>query len=395
MGFKESILTRLWQKPKLITKDVEIRYETWLELFYDLIFVAVVAEIAARLSDHISLKDFFGFVFLYIPVWWVWVGSTIYNDRFEMDDVSHRMFTFFKMLPVGGMAITMKGALEEYSIGFAVSYILARLILIFLWYRAGSHNPIAKPLSDRYISGFAISITLWTISLFVGPEYRFYFWGAGLIFDLCTPFTTFKIQKKLPRLNSSHLNKRFGLFTILLLGESVIGILHGVTQYPSIDISRVIIAFFGLLLTFSIWWIYFDDVMQENRLPTFPWFSLWVYGHFFLAVGLTAFSAGISDLVKFENTDISWFHINWLLTGAFTLSLLALAIIEFSYVINQKNSKIERECGLLRLIGGGLILGVDLFVFSLGPILMLLILVLLQIFQIIKGRSVRKRLQLQ
>jgi Predicted membrane protein len=139
MSLTTRIITRLWQKPRLISDD-KPRMESWLELFYDVTFVAVVAALAKRLADDISWMGFIEFVFLYIPVWWAWFGSTMYNNRFESDDASHRIFTFLKMLPVGGMAITVQGALEEYAVGFALSYIGARLILVYLWYRAGSSS---------------------------------------------------------------------------------------------------------------------------------------------------------------------------------------------------------------------------------------------------------------
>lgn len=393
MGITRSIITRLWQKPKLAGGEDHKRTETWLELFYDVTFVAVVAALAKRLADDISWTSFAEFVFLYIPVWWVWLSSTIYNNRFETDDVSHRLFTFLKMLPVGGMAITVGAGMEEYAAGFAISYIFARLILVYLWFRAGSSNPIARPLTDRYVTGFSISIMLWTISLFVESPYMFVLWGLGLLFDLATPLFTFALQSKMPKLNTSHMHRRFGLFTIILLGEAIIGILHGINELTIVTPGIIASGIFGILLTCSLWWIYFDDVMQEERLPDFPWFSFWIYGHFFMAVGLTAFGAGIINLVKYQEAAFSWLHVDILLAAAMAISLLSLALIETSYAIRNDRCQLEKECGQLRIIGGVIVVALGLFAYGLGPMQLLLALMGLQAFQILRGRSVRRRLQ--
>ncbi len=393
MGFMQSVISRLWQKPTLITEQNNARSETWLELFYDVTFVAVVAALAKRLAEDISWLDFAQFVFLYIPVWWIWLSTTLYNNRFETDDASQRLFTFLKMLPVGGMAITVSGAFEEYAVGFALSYVFARLILVYLWYRAGSNNPIARPLTDRYVAGFSMAIIFWSISIFVPAPYMFIFWTIGLFFDLATPFFTFRIQNSLPKLSSSHLHKRFGLFTIILLGETVIGILQGINELSLITPSILLTGIFGILLTCSLWWIYFDDVVSESRLPEHPWFDLWIYGHFFLAVGLTAFGAGIINLVKFQEAAFSWLHVDVLIAGAMTLSLLALALIETSYAIRNDRCQMERECGQVRIVGGAITVVAGLLAYQLGAVPMLLVLILTQGFQIVRGRSVRRRLE--
>ncbi|HEY9905513.1 MAG TPA: low temperature requirement protein A, partial [Candidatus Sericytochromatia bacterium] len=89
----------LWRPPRLHTsKDNEKeRHATWLELFYDLVFVVAIAELAHNLEGDTSLSGFFGFVFLFIPIWWCWVGTTFYATRFDTDDLGHRLFALLQM----------------------------------------------------------------------------------------------------------------------------------------------------------------------------------------------------------------------------------------------------------------------------------------------------------
>ena len=99
-------MKHLWQPPQLRVseEDSEERHATWLELFYDLVFVVVVAQLAHRLKDHLSLPGIAEFALVFIPVWWSWVGTTFYATRFDTDDTLHRVFTVIQMAAIAAMA---------------------------------------------------------------------------------------------------------------------------------------------------------------------------------------------------------------------------------------------------------------------------------------------------
>src|SRR5829696_6461478 len=86
----------VWQRPRLRDDEGELREHrtTWLELFYDLVFVVVVAQLAHEMATNVTWEGVFAFVLLFIPVWWVWIGATFYNDRFDTDDIGQRAYTF-------------------------------------------------------------------------------------------------------------------------------------------------------------------------------------------------------------------------------------------------------------------------------------------------------------
>ncbi|MER3589952.1 MAG: low temperature requirement protein A, partial [Mastigocladus sp. ERB_26_1] len=85
-------MTNFLQPPRLrIGEDSEEeRHATWLELFYDLVFVVAVSQLAHNLKENVSLAGYLGFVFLFIPVWWSWIGTTMYANRFDSDDIGRR-----------------------------------------------------------------------------------------------------------------------------------------------------------------------------------------------------------------------------------------------------------------------------------------------------------------
>jgi low temperature requirement protein LtrA len=65
------------------------RRATWLELFFDLVFVVAVAQLSNALSADRTLHGFVVFCGLFVPIWWAWVGFTFYADRFDTDDLVH------------------------------------------------------------------------------------------------------------------------------------------------------------------------------------------------------------------------------------------------------------------------------------------------------------------
>ena len=100
-----------WQTPQLHTEGArgEERKVSWLELFYDLSFVVVVSELSHSLATHVGWDGLGSFILLFLPVWWVWISGTIYNDRFETQDLSYRLFVFVQIVIVAAMAVFAHG----------------------------------------------------------------------------------------------------------------------------------------------------------------------------------------------------------------------------------------------------------------------------------------------
>lgn len=249
------------QTPRLrIGEEVaeEHRHATWLELFYDLVYVVAVSQIAHYLNEDVSLKGFLGFVFLFIPIWWAWIGTTFYANRFDSDDIKHRLLTGLQMLAVAALAVNIHRGLGESSTGFAISYAITRFVLVLEYLRVIKHIPQARGLAKYYCFGFSIAAILWLISAFVAIPIRFVIWGFALAVDFITGITAKRFQVALLP-HPEHLPERFGLFTIIVLGEAIIAVVNGVSEQQW-DVQSAICAVFGFCIAFGLWWIYFENV---------------------------------------------------------------------------------------------------------------------------------------
>lgn len=326
-----------WQPPQLrIGEDSEDeRRATWLELFFDLVFVVAISQLAHNLKQDFSLSGFFGFVALFIPAWWSWVGAAFYANRFDTDDIGHRLLTAVQMLAVAALAVNVHHGLGENSAGFALSYAAVRGVLVVEYLRAGKHVVAARALTRRFARGFGISVAIWLVSAFVPIPLRFVLWSVGLIIDFATPIFAGQLHAQLAP-HSAHLPERFGLFTLIVLGESVVAVVNGVAEQHW-NLQSAIAAAFGFCIAFSFWWIYFDNLdasaIQAARASgRTEIYQLWLYAHLPLVISLTATGVGIERIVLSKPGMLLSPAELWLICGAIALCFLALALIHLSTV---------------------------------------------------------------
>lgn len=324
----------LIKPPKLNFEDEEEeRHANWLELLFDLIFVAAVSILALELNSNYSFTTFFQSIPLFFAIWWGWVGHTIYLSRFGADDLMHRFYTMAQMIIVAFLAINAKNALSTTGSGFALSYALLRFMLVAEYVRVGRNVPESRPLTSHYSIGFSIAASIWVVSAFVPSEWRFVLWGIAIIVDIATPLTAGKFNQTFP-LHPTHLPERFGLLTIILIGEAVVGVVY-VVGTIGLSLSNGIICIMGLIIAFSIWWGYFEESRgAEARVvekgETIGKYQLWLYAHFPLLLGIVATAIGIKQVIYLDFGSLLSSSEVWLLCFSLAISLISLSIIFLS-----------------------------------------------------------------
>ena len=319
-----------WQKPQLHFEEEQgtHRKVTWLELFYDLVFVVAVAQIAHQFAGHLDWHGAAEFVMLLVPVWWIWIGGTIYNERFESRGLENRFFFFLQMLAVGGIALFAHHGTGENAIGFTLSYIFARGLICYLFLRGGYHNPVFRPVSTRYATGFILSLVLWTISIWVPAPGKFLLWYGGMGLELAAPWFTLKHQSALPRFSTSKMPERYGLFTIIVLGEGLVGAISGVAEHHHPSLDTIVQGALAMLLSFLLWWTYFDFVARRVPRPSTRNIILWSYAHLPLVLCIVAVGAASLNLVAGEPHAEMAQNVRLLFAASVAGVLCAIAFLE-------------------------------------------------------------------
>lgn len=375
---------KTWLQPPRLRvgerNETEHRHATWLELFYDLVFVVAVSQLAHNLSKDISWMGFLSFAALFVPVWWAWIGATFYANRFDTDNVIRRLLMGLQMLAVASMAVNIHHGLGETSVGFALSYAAARAVLVFEYLVAGWFVPEARQLTNQYAKGFSIGALLWIISVLTPPPFRFVLWAVGLAIDFAAPLTITHIQRQLPP-HPEHLPERFGLFTIIVLGEAVIAVVNGVSEMQWSGVSAVT-AIFGFMTAFSLWWIYFENV-EGSALETartsgrIKILQVWLYIHLPLVIGLAATGVGVEHIVTSDTHLALPAADRWLICGSVALCYLSLAVLHRTGVIFK--CKVRTRHRLFAFAG---LMGIAIAGANLLPISVIAIIAMIGLIQV-------------
>jgi low temperature requirement protein LtrA len=289
---------RSWLRPpQLRTLDDQgERHATWLELFFDLVFVISIAEVAHTLEDYRTLADFLGTAGLFVAVWWAWVGYTVYADRFDTDDVAHRVLVLAGMLAVIAMALSVHDALHGGSARFALAFVAVRGIVLLLNARARRHAAPARPLLNLFLAAFSTGAALWLLSVFVPEPARYVLWGVALVIELSAPWVGRRQIVKAP-VHASHLVERFGLFTLIVLGESVVRVAQGAADVDDWTTATLAAAGGGFLIVAGLWWLYFDR-LDEGAVRSVLRGLVWNYTHLPLLAGLVSVAVGTEYAIR-------------------------------------------------------------------------------------------------
>ncbi len=285
------------RRPQLLRDFTEEnRTSTWLELFFDLCFVVAVAALARGLHDDPTVAGALRFAGLFVPVWWAWMNFTWYATAFDNDDVLYRTTLLGAMLCTLWLAASIEGVYEGRSFSFVLAYVALKLLLVGLFIRARRDATSVRAFVTRYAAGNALGAVIWLSSLLAPAPVRYGLWAVALAVEILTPI--FAVRSSSARIfHPEHIAERYGLFTLIVLGESVLAVASGAAG-TDWNPNSVLAGLFGFVAAACIWWLYFDYVESSalglgSRAAFF-----WGYGHLFVYASIAAFGVGIQLAIE-------------------------------------------------------------------------------------------------
>ncbi len=348
--------------PRLRTLEESKRTATWLELFYDLAFVAAVAVMGTRLAHDVTWPGIAAYLGYFALIWWLWASYTFYADRYDTDDLIFRLLAGAQIVGVVMIAVSLSPGAAGSATAFAIGYTGVRLILLILYARAYRHVRATRELVKGYLTGFGAAAVLWLASIFVPNPARFWVWAVAFAVDLATPYVLRKVQARVP-LDVSHLPERFGLFTILVLGEAIVAVTVGLGD-TAWRLSTTLVGIFGLGTATCFWWSYFDhhegSVVRRrgdkrNWRPT-----VWIYSHLPLAIAVAVFGFSVEIAIKGAEPGHTYTSAQrWLLLGSVALALASMAAIQ-STLLQGEKARLRRSIIAHRLIAVPVVLAIGL-----------------------------------
>ncbi|NUP00978.1 MAG: low temperature requirement protein A [Nonomuraea sp.] len=285
--------------------DEPNRVSSQLELLFDLTFVVAVAAVTARLAHEIAeghaLAGIVPFLQVFFAIWWAWMNFTWFASSYDTDDVAYRLLTMVQMAGVLVLAAGVPAAAEHADFRFVtLGYVIMRAGLVVLWLRAGLEDRARRRTALRYAGGITVLTAGWLYHSLLAPasaELPLFVLLAAL--ELAVPRWAERAEPT--TWHPHHIAERYGLFTIILLGESVLAASRGVMaalETTGISSPFVLIAVSGLVVLFALWWLYFLVEAGEGLSVRRDRSYLWGYGHYGLFAALAALGAGLEVAVE-------------------------------------------------------------------------------------------------
>jgi low temperature requirement protein LtrA len=284
-------------------EDEENRVSTPLELLFDLTFVVAVAQAAVSLehgmeAGHLA-SAIVGYLLVFFAIWWAWMNFTWFASAYDTDDVSYRLLVFVQMLGVLVLAAGVPAATERLDYrAVTIGYVVMRAAMVVQWLRARRGDPAHAGTAARYAVGITALQVLWILRLLLAPSSQVAAIGTFVALaaaELAVPY--WAEHRAMTTWHPHHITERYGLFTIIVLGECVLGSTVAVqTAVERFGWSPPLLLVGGssFLLVFALWWLYFlrpaAAGLERRRGLSF----LWGYGHYVVFAALAALGAGLN-----------------------------------------------------------------------------------------------------
>ena len=283
-------------------RDEPHRASTPLELFFDLVIVVAVAAAAASLhhgiaEDHVA-ESIVSYLLVFFAIWWAWMSFTWFATAYDTDDVPYRIAVFIEMSGAIVIAAGVTRAFEsaDWSV-VTLGYVVMRLAAVTLWARAARADPEHRANSIRWVIGVPIVQVGWILLLFVPQELQLPVFLLLAAAELAIPIWAARAKRL--RWHSEHIAERYGLFTIIVLGESVLAgtvAIATAADTGTPDLALLGLAIGALLIVFSMWWLYFERSTADLLTSIGRSFE-WGYGHYFIWGAAAAVGAGVAVAV--------------------------------------------------------------------------------------------------
>jgi len=321
--------------------DEPHRAATPLELLFDLCFVVAVAQGAASLHHGLAAGEVghsvFGYLGVFFAIWWAWMNFTWFASAYDTDDVAYRLLTFVQIAGVLVLASGVTAAFDGDFFVVTIGYVIIRVSSTIQWFRAAAGDPVHRQNALRFAWVLIVTQLGWVGRLFLPDSLLRPSFVVLVVVELAGAYFAEHTGSQ-TTWHPGHIAERYGLFTIIVLGECILSSFVAVDAAitdTGVSVELCVIAGAGLVIVFGLWWTYFclepDEMLRERPNLAF----VWGYGHYFVFASIAALGAGIAvaaDYTAALEHAVDDHHISELL-AAFSVAVpVAVALAALAWL---------------------------------------------------------------
>ena len=381
----------LWQPPRPHGEQPRERVVGPLELFYDLAVVVLVAQAAHHLAEHLTWPGLGEFAAVFTLVWIAWANGSLHHELHGHDDARARSTFLLQILLLVAMAAFIPEAGGERGAAFAVAAGVLFAVLAVLWLLAArGDRPQYRRTSGLFVTGTAACAMALAATALLPASARVLAWGlidAAYLAGFAAVILTVAPTRAAAMTVTDSLTERFGAFIIIVLGETLTGVVGGLASQP-VSALTMAVGLVAVVVGFGAWWTYFDFAGQRRPRPEPVPTVQWLLGHLPLTAAVAAMGAAMVSLVDHAHDGRTPAATAWVLSAGAAVVLGTTMVVAASLQAWQDKRGLYRPLARTSGVAAAACLGVG----AARPTPLVLGLALVLLLSIPWGFAVARRL---
>jgi len=287
-----------------------------------------------------------GYLMVFFAIWWCWMNFSWFGTSFDTDDWLYRILAFIQMAGVLVLASGAAAAMEEHDFtAITIGYAIMRLALVTQWIRVALGNPQLRATALRYAVGISAVQLAWFTRLLLPETAAFIGFFVLVAAEISVPIWA-ESRRRTPS-NPHHITERYGLFTLILLGESILASANAVVEslHTIENLGALMtIAACALITAAGMWWIYFSRG-HHHMITSLRSSLAYGYSHYVifaaagtLSVPVSLFALGIWLLILRRELSparnaVFLAGVAIILAGTFLASVLPVAAVAAGIIL--------------------------------------------------------------
>ena len=289
---------RWWGAPKKFTTERQDRKISWLELFYDLVYVIAISTITHYLAQLFGINALLDYFYLFTIIFWGWLNGSLYYDLHGNEGLRTKLMTLWQMLIIAALVITLHSKPAKLLHNATIVLLIMQFYITYIWWSVGFYDREHRRLNRPYTFFYLLSFALIFSTLFLKQPYIRIVFLLTLFFNYLPPFFSYYLLKRrgLELTLSSSMTERLGLFTIIIFGEVVLNVTNGIIAADALSWNLWLQFALAMGIVFALWWLFFTMISDRKCKPGLINSSLFQMLFIPTLIGLGLMAAAFSHL---------------------------------------------------------------------------------------------------